>query len=77
MAILGNISYKPYIIAIDERVIMMWRIHTEGVPNAPIDNTNMLSEGSSDIASSRFRRRFMRTCCVPRDVPESATNLSS
>jgi hypothetical protein len=44
--------------------------------NVLIDNTNMLSEGDGN-AALRLRRRFMRTCYVPRDVPESTTNASS
>ncbi len=44
--------------------------------NVLIDNTNMLSEGDGN-AALRLRRRFMRTCYVPRDVPEFATNVSS
>jgi hypothetical protein len=41
-----------------------------------IDNTNILSEEAGN-AALRLRRRFMRTGYVPRDVPESATNVSS
>ena len=62
-------------IAIDERVLMMSRNHSEGVPNSVIDNINMLSKGVGD-AALRLRRRFMRTRYVPRDVPESAINVS-
>jgi len=54
---------------------MMWRKHLEGVPNTLIDNINILFEGIGD-AALRLRRRFMRTCCVSRDVPESITNVS-
>jgi len=54
---------------------MMWRKHSDGVPNVLIDNTNILSEGAGN-AALRLRRRFMRTCYVPQDVPESATNAS-
>ncbi len=53
----------------------MWRNHSDGVPNILIDNTNILSEGAIDEAL-RLRRRFMRMGYVPRDVLESATNLS-
>ncbi len=54
---------------------MMWKKHSDGVPNVLIDNTNILSEEASNVAL-RFRRRFMRTCYVPRDVPDSATKES-
>jgi hypothetical protein len=63
-------------IAIDERVLMMWKKHSDGVPNALIDNTNILSEGVGN-ATLCLRRRFMRAGYVPRDVPEFATNASS
>ena len=63
-------------IAIDERVLMLYRKHSDGVPNVLIDNTNILFEGACNSAL-RLRCRFMRTCYVPRDVPESATNASS
>jgi hypothetical protein len=63
-------------IAINERVLMMWRKYSDGVPNVLIDNTNILSEGAG-IAVLRLRRRFMRTSYVPQDVQESATNASS
>ena len=53
---------------------MMWRNHSDGVPDILIDNTSILSEGAGD-AALRLRRRFMRTGYVPRDVPESATNV--
>ena len=36
---------------------MMWRNHSEGVPNALIDNIKILSEGGGDVAL-RLRRRF-------------------
>ncbi len=62
-------------IAIDERVLMMWRNHSDGVLDILIDNTSILFEGVGD-AALRLRRRFMRTGYVPRDVPESATNVS-
>jgi hypothetical protein len=32
-------------IAIDERVLVMWRSHSDGVLNALIENANILSEG--------------------------------
>ena len=35
-------------IAIDERVLMMWRKHSDGVPNVLIDNTNILFEGDGN-----------------------------
>ena len=63
-------------ITIDERVLMMWKKHLDGVPDVLIDNTNVLSEEVAN-ATLRLRRRFMRTGNVPRDVPESATNVSS
>ncbi len=63
-------------IAIDERVLMMWRKHYDGVPNVLIDNTNILSEGAGN-AALRLRRSFMRKSYVPREVQESATNASS
>ena len=62
-------------IVIDERVLMIWRKHSDGVPNVLIDNSNILSEGVGN-AALRLRRRFMRTGYVPRDVPESATKES-
>ncbi len=62
-------------IAIDERVLMMWRNHSDGVPEILIDNTSILSKGAGD-AALRLRRRFIRTGYVPRDVPEFATNIS-
>jgi hypothetical protein len=62
-------------IAIDERVLMMWRKRSEGVPNVLIDNTNILFEEAGN-AALRLRRRFMRTSYMPRDVPKSATNAS-
>jgi hypothetical protein len=34
--------------AIDERVLMMWKKHSDGVPNVFIDNTNILSENVGD-----------------------------
>ena len=63
-------------IAIDERVLMMWKKHSDVVLDVFIDNTNILSEKVGD-AALRLRRRFMRTSYVPRDVLESATNASS
>jgi hypothetical protein len=63
-------------IAIDERVLMMWKIHSDGVPDVLIDNTNVLFEEAGN-AALRLRRRYMRTGYVPRDVPESATNVLS
>ncbi len=63
-------------IIIDERVLMMWKKHSDGVPHVLIDNTNVLYEEAGN-ASLRLRRRFMRKCYVPRDVPKSATNVSS
>jgi hypothetical protein len=63
-------------IVIDERVLMMWKKHSNGVPNVLSDNTNiLLYEGVGNVAM-RLRRRFTRTCYVPRDVPESATKES-
>ena len=47
-------------IAIDERVLMMWRKYSDGVPNVLIDNTDILSKGAGN-ATLRLRRRFMRT----------------
>ena len=55
---------------------MMWSNHSDGVPNVLIDNTNISSEGAGNAALP-LRRRSMRTCYVPRDVPEFATNASS
>ena len=55
---------------------MMWRKHFDGVPDALIDNTNILSEEAGN-AALRLRRRFMRTSYVPRNVPEFATNETS
>jgi hypothetical protein len=49
----------------------MWRNHSEGFPNAIIDNINILSEGDGDATLSP-RRRFMRTSYVSK----SATNVS-
>ena len=54
----------------------MWRNHSDGVPDVLIDNANILSQEAGE-AALRLRRRYMRTGYVPRDVPESATNLSS
>ena len=54
-------------IAIDERVLMMWRKHFDEVPDALIDNTNVLYEEAGNVAL-RLRRRFMRTGYVPQDV---------
>ena len=66
--------YVLHRIGIDERVLMMWKKHSDGVPAVLIDNTNILSEKVGD-AALRLQRRFMRTCYyVPRDVPESKTN---
>jgi hypothetical protein len=56
-------------IAFDERVLMMWKKHFDGVPEVLIDNTNVLSEEVGNGAL-RLRRRFMRTGYVPRDVSE-------
>ena len=56
--------------------MMMWRKHSDGIPNVHIDNPNIVCEGA-DNAALRPRRRFMRTSYVPRDVLESATNTSS
>ncbi len=58
-------------IAIDERVFMTWRKHSDEVPNIFIDNTNKLSEGVCN-AAFRLRRRFTRTSYVQRDVLEFA-----
>ena len=55
---------------------MMWKKHSDGVPNVLIDNTNILSKKAGNTAL-RLRRRFMRTGYVPRDVRESETNASS
>ena len=63
-------------IAIDERVLRMWRKHSDAVPNVLIDNISIFSEEVGN-ATLRIRRRFTRTCYVPRDVPESGTNASS
>ena len=63
-------------IAIDGRVLIMWKKHLDGVPNVLIDNTNILSEETGS-AALRLRRRFMRTCYIPQDVPKSVTNESS
>ena len=60
-------------IAIDERVLTMWRNQPVGVPDTLLDNANVLSEDAGN-AALRLRRRFMRTGFVPRDVPESAPN---
>jgi len=54
----------------------MWKKHSDLVLDVLIDNTNILSKGASNVAL-RLRRRFMRTCYGPWDVPESATNASS
>ena len=54
----------------------MWRNHSEGVPNLLADNINILFEGVGDVAL-HLGCRFMRTSYVPRDVLESATNISS
>ena len=54
-------------IAIDGRVLMMWKKHVDGVPGVLIDNTNALSEEASNGALRR--RLFMRTGYVPRAVP--------
>jgi hypothetical protein len=62
-------------IAIDERVLMMWKKHSDGVLDVLIDNTNILYEKVGNEAL-HLRRRFMRACYVPRDVPESETNAS-
>ena len=61
------IVYVSQVIAIDERVLMMWKKHSDGVPNVLIDNTHILSEGDGN-ATLHLRRRFMRTSYVPRDV---------
>jgi hypothetical protein len=63
-------------IAIDERVLTMWKKHSDGVPDVLIDNTNILCEKVGD-AALHLRRRCMRTGYVPRDVPESETNALS
>ena len=55
---------------------MMLKKHSDGVLDVLIDNTNLLFEKAGD-AALRLRRRFMRTCYVPRDVPESETNAPS
>jgi len=55
---------------------MMWRKHSDGVLDVLIENTNILFEGTGN-ATSRIRRRLMRTGYVPRDMPEFATNVSS
>jgi len=47
-------------VAIDERVLMMWKKHSDGVSDVLIDNTSILSEGTSN-AALRLRRQFMRT----------------
>jgi hypothetical protein len=57
-------------IAIDERFLLMWKKHSDGVLDVLINNTNILSRGVGNEAL-RLRRRFMRTGYVPRDVPES------
>jgi hypothetical protein len=62
-------------MAIDERVLMMWKKHSDGFPNVLIDNIHILFEGAGN-AALRLRRRFMRTGYVPRDVPESTTKES-
>ncbi len=54
---------------------MIWKKHSDGVPNVLIDNTNILSEGVGN-AALRLRRRCMRTSYVPRDMLESATKES-
>ena len=58
-------EYKLQGIAIDERVLMMWKKYTDGVPDVIIDNKNILFEGVGN-AALRLRRRFMRTGYVPR-----------
>ena len=63
-------------IAIDERVLMMWKKYSDGVLDVLIDNTNILSEKAGD-AALRLRRRFMPTGYVPRDMPEPEANASS
>ena len=55
-------------IAIAELVLMMWKKHSDGVPNVLVDNKNILFEGAGNVAL-RLRRRCMRTAYVPRDVP--------
>ncbi len=75
----SNFFFFKYVllgIAIDERVLMMWRKHSDGVHDVLIDNTNILSEEAGN-AALRLLRRFMRTGYVPRDVPDSASNVSS
>ena len=57
-------------IAIDERVLMMWKKLSDGVPNVLIDNTNLVFEEAGNVAL-RLRRRFMHTGYVPRHVSES------
>ena len=54
---------------------MMWRKHSDGIPNVLIDNTNILPEGAGN-AALRLRRRFMRIGYVPRGVLESEINAS-
>ena len=61
---------------INERALILWRNHSEGVLNSLIDNLDIFLEGVDD-AALRLRRRFMPTGYEPRDVPESATNVSS
>jgi hypothetical protein len=63
-------------IAIDERVLMMWKKNSDGVSDALIDNTCILTKGAGN-AALRLRRRFMRTSYVQRDVLEFKTNASS
>ena len=63
-------------IAIDERALMMWKKHSDGVPNVLIDNTNISSDGVGNATLLRLRRRLMRTGYVPRSVPEYATKES-
>ena len=36
-------------IAIDERVLMMWKKYSDGVPNVLIDKTNILSEKATNV----------------------------
>jgi hypothetical protein len=45
-------------IAIDDRVLMTWKKHSDGVRDVLIDNTNILFEKAGD-ATLRLRRRFM------------------
>jgi hypothetical protein len=52
----------------------MWRSHSDGVPNVLIE---ILLEGAAGDVALRLRRHLMRTCYLPRDVPESATSVSS